>query len=107
MQRARLLAGDARTWGEHVVGSLERMHPRLRESLRAVHVHRWGHAMIRPVPGFLFGGGLEIARQAIGRVRACATDVGGLPLFEEAFYQGLRAAEEVLTARGREFESLL
>lgn len=91
-QRARLLAGDAHEWGEHAVRSLERMHPRLRESLRAVHVHRWGHAMIRPVPGFLFGEGLARAREPIGRVLACATDVGGLPLFEEAFSMGIEAA---------------
>lgn len=96
MQRARLLAGDAREWGEHAIRSIERMHPRLRESLRAVHVHRWGHAMIRPVPGLLFGGGLEIARQPIGRVRACATDVGGLPLFEEAFYSAIDTADWAL-----------
>lgn len=100
MQRARLLAGDAREWGEHVIRSLERMHPRLRESLRAVHVHRWGHAMIRPVPGLLFGAELELARQAIGRVRACATDVGGLPLFEEAFYSAIEAAAWALDRIG-------
>ncbi len=100
MQRARLLAGDAREWGEHVIRSLERMHPTLRKTLRAVHVHRWGHAMIRPVPGLLFGPELELARQPIGRVRACATDVGGLPLFEEAFYSAIEGAEWALARLG-------
>ncbi|MFV8749396.1 NAD(P)-binding protein [Nannocystaceae bacterium ST9] len=99
-QRARLLAGDAREWGEHVLRSLERMHPRLRESLRAVHVHRWGHAMIRPTPGLLFGAQIEIARRAIGRVRACATDVAGLALFEEAFYSAIEGAEWALARVG-------
>ena len=100
MQRGRLLAGDAREWGEHAIARLERMHPRLRESLRTVHVHRWGHAMIRPVPGLLFGPQLEQARQAIGRVRACGTDVGGLPLFEEAFYSAIEAAQWALARLG-------
>lgn len=96
-QRARLLADDAHRWGEHALRALERMHPRLREHLRTVHVHRWGHAMIRPVPGFLFGEALARAREPIGRVRACGTDVGGLPLFEEAFAMAIEAADSVLS----------
>ncbi len=96
MRRANLLGGDARSWGEHVIRSLERMHPTLRRTLRRVHVHRWGHAMIRPVPWLLFGGALDQARAPIGRLRACATDVGGLPLFEEAFYMAIEAADWAL-----------
>ena len=91
--RARLLGSDARHWSEHVLRSLERMHPSIRKQLTNIHVHRWGHAMIRPVPGFLFGDALELARAPIGRVFACATDVGGLPLFEEAFYASLAGAD--------------
>ena len=91
--RARLLAGEARDWSEHVLTALERMHPNIRATTTAVHVHRWGHAMIRPVPGWLFGDGIAAARAPIGRVLPCATDVGGLPLFEEAFYAALEAAD--------------
>lgn len=100
-QRARLLAGDAETWGEHVLRALEHMHPAIRSKLRALHLHRWGHAMIRPVPGLLWGGELERARAPIGRVHPCATDVGGLPLFEEAFYMALEAADWALARAGR------
>jgi phytoene dehydrogenase-like protein len=91
--RARLLANDARSWSEQVLRSLERMHPSIRKQLTAIHVHRWGHAMIRPVPGLLFGEALELARAPIGRVCPCATDVGGLPLFEEGFYASLAGAD--------------
>ena len=95
-RRADLLARDARALGEHVLRSLEPMHPGIRRWLRALHLHRWGHAMIRPTPGLLFGGVLDTARAPIGRIRACATDVGGLPLFEEAFYSALEAADWAL-----------
>jgi hypothetical protein len=94
--RARLLANDARSWSEHVLRSLEHMHPSIRKQLTAVHVHRWGHAMIRPVPGLLFGEALAQARAPIGRVCPCAADVGGLPLFEEAFYASLAGADWAL-----------
>ncbi|MFO7562123.1 MAG: FAD-dependent oxidoreductase [Enhygromyxa sp.] len=96
--RARLLAGDARSWSEHVLRSLERMHPAIRKQLLHLHIHRWGHAMVRPVPGLLFGEALELARAPIGRVMPCAADVGGLPLFEEAFYAALAGAD---WARGK------
>jgi phytoene dehydrogenase-like protein len=99
--RAHLLATDARGLGDRVLRALEHMHPAIRRSLTALHVHRWGHAMIRPVPGLLFGGALERARAPIGCVRACATDVGGLPLFEEAFYAALEAADWALERVGR------
>lgn len=99
-QRARLLSTDARSLGDEVLRALEPMHPGIRTTLRAMHVHRWGHAMIRPVPGLLFGGALERARQDIGRVRACGTDVGGLPLFEEAFHAAIEAADWALKRVG-------
>ncbi|PRP97500.1 hypothetical protein ENSA5_33930 [Enhygromyxa salina] len=99
--RALLLASDARELSEQVLRALEHMHPAIRRQLRALHLHRWGHAMIRPIPGLLFGGALDTARAPIGRVRACATDVGGLPLFEEAFYGALEAADWALARVGR------
>ncbi|PRQ03233.1 FAD-dependent oxidoreductase [Enhygromyxa salina] len=99
--RAHLLGSDARGLSEQVLGALEHMHPGIRRHLSALHVHRWGHAMIRPVPGHLFGGALELARAPIGCVRACATDVGGLPLFEEAFYAAIDAADWALDRIGR------
>jgi phytoene dehydrogenase-like protein len=91
--RARLLGDDARALSEGVLGALQRMHPNIRKLTTAVHLHRWGHAMVRPVPGLLFGEGLATAREPIGRVHPCATDVAGLPLFEEAFYSALEGAD--------------
>jgi phytoene dehydrogenase-like protein len=99
-RRAWLLAGDAASLAEHTLRALEHMHPSIRRSLTQLHVHRWGHAMLRPVPGLLFGGALERARAPIGRVRACATDTGGLPLFEEAFYAAIEAADWALEQIG-------
>lgn len=95
--RAHLLGSDARSLAEQVLRSLERMHPSIRKQLTHLHVHRWGHAMLRPTPGLLFGEALARARQPIGRVCPCAADVGGLPLFEEAFYAALTGADWAAT----------
>lgn len=61
---------------------------------------RWGHAMVRRVPGLLFLEGLAMAKREIGVVRPCATDVGGVPLFEQAFCGGVSAAAEALARAG-------
>ncbi|MFY0535116.1 hypothetical protein [Nannocystis pusilla] len=84
-QRQRLLAGDLSTWSDHVVAALAAMHPGIASEISGIAVTRWGHAMIRPVPGLLFGESLARARAPLGRLRPCAADVAGLPLFEEAF----------------------
>jgi hypothetical protein len=100
-ERQRLLAGDLAHWTRHVVAALSAMHPGIAREITRVAITRWGHAMIRPVPGLLFGEALARARAPLGRVRPCAADVAGLPLFEEAFYQGVAAAEAALADLGR------
>jgi glycine/D-amino acid oxidase-like deaminating enzyme len=95
-QRRRLLTGDLAHWTAHVEAALSAMHPGITRQIARIAVTRWGHAMVRPAPGLLFGEPLQRARAPIGRVRPCAADVAGLPLFEEAFYQGVAAAEHAL-----------
>lgn len=47
-------------------------------------------------------------RAPVGAVRACATDVGGVPLFEQAFCNGVGAAEWALhRANGAAVEPLV
>lgn len=106
-QRRRLLGGDLAHWTAHVEAALSAMHPGIARRIAHVAITRWGHAMIRPAPGLLFGEPLQRARAPIGRVRPCAADVAGLPLFEEAFYQGVAAAEHALADLGRAAPSLL
>ena len=57
---------------------------------------RWGHAMVRPRPGFIWSGSLAAARRPFRGIHFAHTDLSGIALFEEAFYHGTRAAEEVL-----------
>jgi hypothetical protein len=64
-----------------VSSALDAMHPGLARSIRRIDIARWGHGMIRPVPGLLFSDDLALAAAPIGRVLPCAADVGGLPLF--------------------------
>ena len=55
---------------------------------------RWGHAMIRPVPGFVRSASVRDAAKPLGNIHFANTDLSGVALFEEALYHGVRAAEE-------------
>lgn len=99
-RRAALLDASLPELADHVIRQLTRMHGDIARHVRAVHVCRWGHAMVRPRPGALFSATAATARAAVGRVQPCAADVGGLPLFEQAFAFGVSAAEAALVAMG-------
>ncbi|MGE5195410.1 MAG: flavin monoamine oxidase family protein [Deltaproteobacteria bacterium] len=105
--RERLLGLDWKDCAEIVLSDLEQAHPDIRSLVTRLDVMRWGHAMIRPRPGFLWGGARTRESQPFGSVHFANTDLSGVALFEEAFHHGLRAAEEILRIRGMEFESLL
>jgi glycine/D-amino acid oxidase-like deaminating enzyme len=98
--RARLLSAGRDEWAEVTLSDLGRAHRDIRTLTRRLDVMRWGHAMIRPRVGFQWGGARVKAQQPFGPVHFAHTDLSGLALFEEAFDHGLRAAEEILHARG-------
>jgi glycine/D-amino acid oxidase-like deaminating enzyme len=105
--RARLLGMD---WGECadvVLTDLARAHSDIRSLVERLDVMRWGHAMIRPRTGFLWGSARAAAVRPFRGVHFVNTDLSGVALLEEALYHGVRAAEEVLAARGLPSATLL
>ncbi len=97
--RAKLLETDWRGWADVALSDLQRAHPDIRALTERLDVMRWGHAMIRPRPGFMWGGARREAQKPFRGIHFANTDLSGIPLFEEAFYHGLRAAEEVLKSK--------
>ena len=61
---------------------------------------RLGHAMIRPTPGFLNSPIRQYVQQGRERLFFAHSDVSGLPLFEEAQFRGVMAADAALQALG-------
>lgn len=105
--RTALLQRTLPQWQAHIVGALSAMHPGIEADIAQIDVARWGHAMVRPSPGWLFGPDRAVAAAPIGRVLPCAADVGGLPLFEEAYACGVAGAEAALSRLGRPEASIL
>lgn len=53
--------------------------------------------MISPVKGFLFSAAKQQLKQTINnQIFFAHSDLSGISIFEEAFYQGLDTADEVL-----------
>jgi len=107
--RRRLLETTFEGWADRILADLGRAHPDIRETALELVLWRWGHAMVRPRPGLFTGDALGRAGapSAGGRARVACADMSGLPLFEEAHYRGVLAAEETLRALGRRVESVL
>lgn len=99
--RRQLLATGWAEWADVILTDLSRAHPDLRDITERLDVMRWGHAMVRPTPGFIWGGSREAAAKPYRNIHFAHSDLSGLALFEEAFENGLRAADEVLTSLGR------
>jgi phytoene dehydrogenase-like protein len=105
--RRRLFSLDHDALVDGVIADLGRAHPGLEDFVTRVDTWKWGHAMVRPVPGFIWGEARRRAAEPLGRVHFAHTDLSGLALFEEAQHHGVRAAEAVLVARGRTIASLI
>jgi phytoene dehydrogenase-like protein len=96
--RTQLAGAGYADWAEVVLADLERAHPDVRPLVDHLEVAFWGHGMIRPRTGSLFGSERAAHARPAGKLHFAHTDLSGLALFEEAFDHGLRAAREVAEA---------
>ena len=97
--REKLLQLGWADWADLVLADLSLAHPDIRSLVTRVDIMRWGHAMIQPNPGFVWGPARKAAAIPDGTIHFANTDLSGIALLEEAFYHGVRAADEVLFAR--------
>jgi len=108
-QQGRVLLRDTarEVWAEQILSELERPHPNIRAVTTRLDVFRNGHAMARPLPGFLSGAARQCFAADGERLRFAHADVSGFSLFEEAQYRGVLAAERTLHRLGIHFTSSL
>lgn len=83
-------------WANLVAENLEKMHPGIRGNISNIDVMVWGHGMISPSPGFLWGKGREQMKKKLGAIRFAHSDMSGVSIFEEAQFHGVEAAKDVL-----------
>ncbi|SEJ84866.1 Protoporphyrinogen oxidase [Dyadobacter sp. SG02] len=84
-------------WAEKVLSDLQRVHPDIREQTERIDIMLWGHAMAQPRPGMVHGDVRKTLANSIGNaIHFAHTDLAGVSIFEEGFYQGLNAAKKIL-----------
>ena len=84
-------------WLPRVVAELETYHPGVTPYIQQADLWVWGHGMVAPTPGLLWGPARQAAMLPVrNRIFFAHTDFSGISIFEEGFYQGIRAAREML-----------
>lgn len=98
--RRRLFEADHGQLADLVLADLGQAHSDLSSLVTRLDVMRWGHAMVQPRPGFVWGPDRRAAALPLGRIHMAHSDLSGLALFEESLHHGVRSAEEVALALG-------
>jgi hypothetical protein len=105
--RREALARPLQTWQDIFLKELLAVHPELEGHVRRVDVWVWGHAMIRPVPGFIWGAQRRASLAQKPPVFTAHSDMSGVSIFEEAYTHGVRAAENAMAYLSHPFETVL
>lgn len=96
--RYDLLAASGEQLLDLILNDLEKMHPGITAEVITVDFWTWGHGMVRPSPGYIWGNARHEMQKNMGRIYFAHSDMSGISNFEEAQYQGVKAAKNVLEA---------
>jgi glycine/D-amino acid oxidase-like deaminating enzyme len=78
-------------WQAIVAADLLRVHPELVGHIENMDVRVWGHAMIRPTPGFIWGEARRLSLVQQPPIFFAHSDMSGISIFEEAYCRGAAA----------------
>jgi|SRR6218665_2540031 len=96
-ERKRAQEKTIEAWTEEIMNDLEKIHPNIRDATEEVNVMIWGHAMAQPLTGTIHGDTRKKLSDSIdNKIHFAHTDLAGISIFEEAFYQGIGAAKKIL-----------
>ncbi|OYU94868.1 MAG: FAD-dependent oxidoreductase [Bacteroidetes bacterium B1(2017)] len=82
-------------WAEIVLKDLEKAHPDLRQQIEKIDLKVWGHAMISPQTGVIWNTEKKQFLNNSEPIYYAHSDLSGISIFEEAFYQGTKAAQQI------------
>lgn len=83
-------------WCHSIVADLSTVHPDIADQIAHLDVWLWGHGMIRPVPGYIWGKERAAMMDPAGNIVFAHSDISGISIFEEAYTRGVRAAKTLL-----------
>lgn len=98
--RRSLLPRNWNDWRGLILEDLKRPHPDIKNLVSRIDIMVHAHAMVRPVPGFLWGGEREKLSQSQEGLHFAHCDLSGISIFEEALARGFEAAKKAKHFRG-------
>jgi protoporphyrinogen oxidase len=94
--RTKALGKSHQQWTSEIIKELDAMHPEIESLITNIDVCLWGHAMIKPNVGFIWGNERENMNKHFNNIYFAHSDMSGFSIFEEAHYRGVKASEKVL-----------
>ena len=105
ISRAKLLSHSPEKWSDLITADLEKMHPGITRNILDIELWPWGHGMIRPDVGFIWGADRAKMQENFGNIYFAHSDMSGISNFEEAQYQGIKAAGHILEKIGHKLQA--
>jgi monoamine oxidase len=96
-ERKKALAMQHADWAQLILRDMQKVHRNIHDAVQHIDVMVWGHAMIQPAVNFIHNPiRHEVAQPINNRLFFAHTDLAGISIFEEGFYQGIQAASAVI-----------
>ncbi|MFA7338751.1 MAG: FAD-dependent oxidoreductase [Candidatus Obscuribacterales bacterium] len=96
LARNALYAATTEEWSKSIVQDLEKMHPGIGNEIISIDLWPWGHGMVRPSVGEIWGESRQSMKEPRGNIFFAHSDMSGISNFEEAQYHGVEAAKMIL-----------
>lgn len=93
--RKEALAITTKQWRLRIIQDLETMHEGIKALIQDIQIRVLGHGMICPTPLMVSATAKQMKR-SLGNLFFAHSDMSGVSLFEEAYWQGLQTARAVL-----------
>jgi len=94
--RKNALSKKVEEWRTFILQDLENMHPGISQVVEHIDLWIWGHGMIRPIPNFIWSEFRQSLPRSVEGIFFAHSDMSGISIFEEAFWQGITTAKSVL-----------
>jgi len=99
--RQALYAATTEEWKEIIIKDLARVHADIESQIIGIDLWPWGHGMVRPDVGFIWGDSRKQMKACAGNIVFAHSDMSGMSNFEEAQFRGVEAAKTVIERIGQ------
>jgi len=94
--REELFKSSSEKWSKIIIDDLSAMHAGIEDEILSIDLWPWGHGLIRPSVGLIWGETRRQMKKVCGKILFAHSDMSGMSNFEEAQYHGVQAAKRVL-----------